>query len=82
VFDYEVQAASRGRGRMVLDGAQAGGFTDMSPPMVPYGIFEGLDVGLDRRGPVLWDLYDRHGSFAYSGAIGEVTIEPGARLAG
>jgi arylsulfatase len=67
---------------VLLDGAEAVGFTDMSPPMVPYGIFEGLDVGLDRRGPVLWDLYERHGAFAYSGEIDEVTIEPGARLPG
>jgi arylsulfatase A-like enzyme len=82
VFDYEATAEGRGRGRVLLDGAEAVGFTDMSPPMVPYGIFEGLDVGLDRRGPVLWDLYERHGAFAYSGEIDEVTIEPGARLPG
>ena len=81
LFDYEVQAESRGRGRLILDGALATEFTELSPPMVPYGIFEGLDVGLDRRGPVFWDLYDRHGSFAYSGDISEVTIEPGTRLA-
>lgn len=81
VFDYEAQAPGRGRGRLLLDGVPATEFIDLSPPMVPYGIFEGLDVGLDRRGPVLWDLYDRHGSFAYGGAIEHVMIEPGARLA-
>ena len=41
-----------------------------------YGVFEGLDVGIDRRGPVLWDLYQRRGAFAYGGSIREVSIEP------
>jgi arylsulfatase len=82
VFDYEVTAPGEGRGRVLLDGSEAVPFARLSPPMVPYGIFEGLDVGLDRRGPVLWDLYDRHGAFAYTGAIRDVTIEPGARLLG
>jgi arylsulfatase len=47
--------------------------------MVFYGVFEGLDVGMDRRGPVLWSLYERHGPFPYSGSIRDVTITPGAR---
>ena len=47
--------------------------------MVLYGIFEGLDVGLDRRGPVLWALYERHGAFGYAGSIRDVVVEPGAR---
>ena len=45
-----------------------------------YGFlpFEGIDVGVDRRSPVSWDLYSRRGSFAYTGAIGEVRFLPGA----
>jgi arylsulfatase len=46
---------------------------------VIYGVFEGLDVGLDRRGPVLWTLHERHGAFPYSGAIQDLTITPGAK---
>jgi arylsulfatase len=49
--------------------------------MVLYGVLEGLDIGLDRRGPVLWDLYERHGAFGYQGRIHDVTIEPGTRVA-
>src|SRR5262249_20608934 len=29
--------------------------------------FEGIDVGVDRRSPVSWDLYQRHGPFPYTG---------------
>ena len=38
-----------------------------------------MDVGLDRRAPVFWELYERHGIFRYSGSIDEVVIEPGER---
>jgi arylsulfatase len=47
--------------------------------MVMYGVFEGLDIGLDRRGPACWELYERHGSFPYSGEIEEVVVTPGTR---
>ena len=40
--------------------------------------FEGIDIGLDRRSPVCWRVYERHGSFPFSGSIHAVTYEPGA----
>lgn len=40
--------------------------------------YEGIDVGLDRRSPVSWDLYERHGAFPYTGTIQRVVYEPGA----
>ena len=43
------------------------------------GFHEGLDIGLDRRAPVSWDVYQKHGAFRYTGTIRGVTIEPGAR---
>ena len=39
--------------------------------------FEGIDVGIDRRSPVSWQLYQRRGSFAYTGRLHEVTYTPG-----
>lgn len=39
--------------------------------------FEGIDIGIDRRSPVSWDLSERHGTFAYNGAIRAVTYTPG-----
>jgi hypothetical protein len=29
---------------------------------------------------VLWDLYERHGAFPYTGEIHDLTIEPGRRV--
>jgi arylsulfatase len=39
--------------------------------------FEGIDVGVDRRSPVSWDLYERKGVFAWSGRLHAVTYTPG-----
>ena len=42
--------------------------------MAPY---EGIDVGVDRRSPVSWDVYERHGPFPYTGRLESVTYRPG-----
>lgn len=41
--------------------------------------FEGVDVGIDRRSPVWWSLYEEHGPFPYTGALRAVTYTPGER---
>jgi arylsulfatase len=41
--------------------------------------FEGIDVGIDRRSPVSWALYERKGTFAWSGERLAVTYRPGER---
>ena len=38
---------------------------------------QGIDIGLDRRSPVSWPLYERHGSFPYTGSLTSVTYVPG-----
>jgi arylsulfatase len=43
--------------------------------------FEGIDVGIDRRSPVSWDVYERHGPFPYTGALETVTYAPGPPVA-
>jgi arylsulfatase A-like enzyme len=66
--------------RVLVDGEQrvAGeGF----PLFISMAPFEGIDVGIDRRSPVSWDLYDRHGPFPYSGRLERVRYEPGAYAA-
>jgi arylsulfatase len=40
--------------------------------------FQGIDVGIDRRSPVSWDVFERHGPFPYTGHISGVTYTPGA----
>ncbi len=78
MLDYEALGNRNGRGRLLLDGSEQVGWTVLSPTLT-FGVFEGLDIGFDRRGPVLWELYERHGAFAYSGSIRDVVVEPGAR---
>ncbi len=48
-----------------------------TPMLIGFAPFQGIDVGMDRRSPVCWDLYERHGSFPYSGALVSVTYRPG-----
>ncbi len=40
--------------------------------------FEGIDVGIDRRSPVSWPIYERFGPFPWSGRLQSVTFAPGA----
>jgi arylsulfatase len=40
--------------------------------------FQGIDVGIDRRSPVSWSMYQRHGSFAFTGTLHHVAYQPGA----
>ncbi|GII62111.1 arylsulfatase [Sphaerisporangium krabiense] len=60
-----------------LDGAPAGrlGAVRMLLGLAPV---EGIDVGIDRRSPVSWPLYERHGPFPYGGDLISVTYTPGA----
>jgi len=39
--------------------------------------FEGIDVGVDRRSPVSWALYQRRGPFPFSGVLASVRYAPG-----
>lgn len=62
----------------MVDGVERIGWTPMSPTL-SLGVFEGLDIGLDRRGPVHAGLAARHGAFPYTGSIHDVRVEPGPR---
>lgn len=41
--------------------------------------FTGIDVGIDRRGPVSWEMHERHGAFPFTGAIEQVRYTPGTQ---
>lgn len=43
-----------------------------------YGMapFEGIDVGIDRRSPVVWHLYEEHGPYPFTGRLLDVTYAP------
>jgi arylsulfatase len=78
MLEYEALGQRRGRGRLLLDGAECIAWSELSPTLM-LGPFEGLDVGLDRRAPVFWELYERHGAYPYGGRIEDVWIDPGLR---
>jgi len=39
--------------------------------------FQGIDIGIDRRSPVSWPLFQRHGGFAFTGQLHQVAYAPG-----
>ncbi|PYM90757.1 MAG: hypothetical protein DME04_21540 [Candidatus Rokuibacteriota bacterium] len=77
-LEYEALGNRQGRGRILLNGVEKTPWQALSPTLM-VGFHEGLDIGLDRRAPVSWDVYQKHGTFRYTGTIRGVTIEPGAR---
>jgi hypothetical protein len=75
-LEFEALGGRRGRGRLVLDGSATGELRDLSPTLMG-GFHEGLDIGLDRRAPVDWTLWERRGIFRYGGTIHDVVVESG-----
>jgi hypothetical protein len=59
-----------------VDGTPVTDWAGLSP-MLMHGFHEGLDIGIDRRAPVDWSLFERRGTFAYSGRIAELVIASG-----
>jgi arylsulfatase A-like enzyme len=59
-----------------VDGAERSRLREI--PML-FGIapFEGIDVGIDRRSPVSWEIYARFGPFPWTGTLDHVRYEPG-----
>lgn len=76
VLEYEALGKRQGRGRLTLDGGAATDWQTLSPTFMG-GFHEGLDIGLDRRGPVSWEIFQKHGAFRYGGKIRELLIESG-----
>ena len=67
-----------GRWEVTLRAGDAGA-TGSMPALRGMTPFEGVDVGVDRRSPVSWELYERRGAFPFSGTIHSVTYTPGTR---
>jgi len=77
VIDFTAPGANIWDVTVNVDGdpiATAGGWSILFP-MAP---FQGIDVGIDRRSPVVWDLYLQHGPYPFTGTIHSVTYTPGA----
>ncbi len=59
-----------------IDREVAGRAFDL-PMLTAMAPFEGIDVGVDRRSPVFWSIYERHGVFPWTGSLHSVTYTPG-----
>jgi arylsulfatase A-like enzyme len=59
-----------------VDGEARGGLADVTM-LLGMAPFSGIDVGVNRGGPVHWDVSQRHGSFRFSGRLQGVTYTPG-----
>ena len=76
VADFDAPGGNVWNNTLALDGVEVGsaqGWTCLFP-MAP---FEGIDVGLDRRSPVHWGLYEAHGAYPFTGRIDGVDYRPG-----
>lgn len=62
--------------RISVGDTQVGEALDL-PVLMAIAPFEGIDVGIDRRSPVSWEIYERHGVFRYTGTLHGVTYSPG-----
>jgi arylsulfatase len=65
---WDVTLSVDGEERAILHGV---------PLLFGMAPFEGIDVGIDRRSPVSWDLYEQYGPFPFTGTLRSVTYEPG-----
>ncbi|WP_026821011.1 arylsulfatase [Arthrobacter castelli] len=61
-----------------LDGAPIGELKAVLQ-LVGMAPFTGISIGVDRGSPVDWNLHERHGSFAYTGALQTVRYLPGTK---
>ncbi|MFI6868811.1 arylsulfatase [Nocardia sp. NPDC050406] len=61
---------------IAVDGERVGELRDQVQ-LVGMAPWTGISVGLDARGPVSWELRERHGVYRYTGALRAVTYTPG-----
>ncbi|MFD7733048.1 arylsulfatase [Kitasatospora phosalacinea] len=59
-----------------VDGVVAGALGPVHQ-LIGMAPFQGISVGVDRKSPVSWPLWERHRSFRYTGGLRSVTYLPG-----
>jgi arylsulfatase A-like enzyme len=72
----ETAPSFRWNAHVRVAGEQVGEALDL-PVLMAMAPFEGIDVGIDRRSPVSWAVYERRGPFAYTGSLNGVVYRPG-----
>jgi arylsulfatase len=81
VVDVTPAEGGRWQVQVSVDGTARAGGSEFSQ-LGGFLPFEGIDVGVDRRSPVSWDLHRRRGNFPFTGALNAVTYIPGDSEAG
>ncbi|MFC5664475.1 arylsulfatase [Kitasatospora misakiensis] len=62
--------------RVLVDGTESGRLGPVHQ-LIGMAPFQGISVGVDRKSPVSWPVYERHRSFRYDGGLRAVTYRPG-----
>ncbi len=75
-FRFTAAAQRRWQVAASVDGAS---FREVAEVPMMFGIapFEGIDVGVCRRSPVSWKIYEAHGTFPYTGTLKHARYTPG-----
>ncbi len=76
VIDFRAPGKWRWNIALLVGGDERGRLDDLAM-LFPMAPFEGIDVGIDRRSPVVWELYEREGPFPYTGEVRSARYEPG-----
>lgn len=76
VADFAAQDGSTWDLTLRVDDAEVATAADL-PQLLAIAPFQGFDVGIDRMSPVSWALYERHGSFPFTGTLRSATWTPG-----
>jgi arylsulfatase len=76
VLAMDALAGRRWSSSIAVDGAPPTGSVEVA---MLFGIapFEGIDVGIDRRSPVSWEIFERFGPFPYTGTLRSARYVPG-----
>ncbi len=67
-FQWNIRVLVESVERARVDGLRC--FVGMAP-------FQGISIGVDRKSPVSWRVFERHGAFRYRGLLHTVTYTPG-----
>ncbi len=62
--------------RILVDGVETGRSRSVHQ-LIGMAPLQGISVGVDRKSPVSWPVYERHRSFRYTGRLRSVTYTPG-----
>ncbi len=62
--------------RVLVDGTETGRLGPVHQ-LIGMAPFQGISVGVDRKSPVSWPVYERHRSYRYTGGLRAVTYRPG-----